>query len=263
MKPTPRYLLLSAALGAALSLSATASAQDAGLEGDVDAGIVAEAEVPAERLVERYAGFAGSEEAAAELVSDLRTGGEFTWTEEVTTTVTNDDGTTTTTTELVERTLANPNGPMGYGEVNITLSLAKALVDAGTYPDLQSALTGIATTTTHPDGTTTTVVEGGVLAMRADGMGWGRIAQEFGFNLGSLVSASNRNARADASVDAAARGQAAGAKASGRAKVDVDAGVRTGRPDTTGRPARIERPAMPTRPERPERPERSQRGGGG
>jgi len=251
MNSIPRSLLLSAALVAALSTMLPAQAQEA----DAEAGFVAEATVPAERLAGRYADLAGSEEAAADLVSQLRTGGDFTVVEEVTTTTTNDDGTTTTTTELVERTVVNPNGPMGYGEVNITLSLAQALVDAGAYADLQSALTGSAVVVTNPDGTTTTTFEGGVLAMRADGMGWGRIARELGFNLGQLVSASNRGDKAQAGIEASAHARG---KAGTAGNVRVDAGVR-GRPEGVGRPAL---PIRPERPQRPERPERPERGGG-
>lgn len=245
MNAIPRHLLAVALAAAVSSIAIPAQAQDT----PADAEIVADATVPADRLAERYAGLAGSEEAAAALVDQLRTGEDFTVVEEVTTTVTNDDGTTTTTTELVERTITNTNGPMGYGEVNITLSLAQALMDAGTYADLQSALTGVETTVTNADGTTSVLVEGGVLAMRADGMGWGQVAQELGFNLGELVSASNRGTRTDA----------AGARAERRV---ADAG----RPDTAGRPERVERPQRPDRPERPqrpERPERPERGGRG
>lgn len=250
--------VLSAALAAALLSTAAVHAQDATTQADAE--LIAEATVPTDRLAERYAALAGSEEAAAELVGQLRTGDDFTVVEEVTTTVTNADGTTTTTTELVERTVVNANGPMGYGEVNITLSLAQALVDAGAYPDLQSALSGVETTITNADGTTSVVTDGGVLTMRADGMGWGQIAQELGFNLGELVSASNRGTRADAGLQARANGQARGDSA--RAGASVNARVDIGRPDTAGRPATVERPQLPTRPERPQRPERPERGGG-
>ena len=236
--------LLPLALAAALFAMTPVLAQDAG-----DDAIVAEASVPKAKLVDRYTDLAGSPEAAEDLVTDLRSGGDFVVLEQVTTTTTNPDGTTTTTTSTVERTIVNPNGPMGWGEVNITLSLAQALVDAGTAPDLQSALTGVTTTTTNPDGTTTTTTSGGVLAMRADGMGWGAIAKEMGFKLGSLVSAGNRNANAtDAS---AAKAERAAAKAE-RA---------TGKPERVAKVDRPERPAKVDRPERPERPAKPERGG--
>ncbi|HEX5663020.1 MAG TPA: hypothetical protein VFX93_05930 [Xanthomonadaceae bacterium] len=242
MRTTPRRLLLSTALIAALAASAPVLAQDA------DAELVAQASVPEARLVERYTDLAGSEAAAGDLVSDLRTGADFTVVEEVTTTTTNPDGTTTDTTELVERTVVNPNGPMGWGEVNISLSLAQALVDSGAYPSLQSALTGIETTVTNPDGTTTITSEGGVLAMRAEGMGWGAISKELGFNLGSLVSASNRR---DKSVAASAR--------VGKAERTTGKPDRIARVDRPEKPEKLDRPQRPERPERPQKPERSGR----
>lgn len=249
MNATPRYLLLSAALSAALFAVTPAFAQDTGS----DDAVVAEASVPAERLAERYAELAGSPEAAADLVSQLRSGGDFTVVETVTTPVldANGDpvldanGNPQTTTTTVERSIVNPNGPMGYGEVNITLSLAQALLDAGAYPDLQSALTGIPTTVTNPDGTTTTTSSGGVLAMRADGMGWGQIAKELGFNLGALVSAGNRNGKA----------QAARTERSDRV-------ARADKPERAAKPERPARPERAERPERPQRPDKPERGGG-
>lgn len=241
MKTKPRYLLLSAALSAALCAVAPAFAQDAG----GDDTVVAEASVPAERLAERYAELAGSPEAAADLIDQLRSGGDFTVTDTVTTPVLDANGNPQTTTTTVERSIVNPNGPMGYGEVNITLSLAQALLESGAYPDLQSALTGTETTVTNPDGTTTTTSSGGVLAMRADGMGWGQIAKELGFNLGTLVSAGNRSDKAQAAR--------------------ADRGDRVARADKPERAAKPERPARPERverPERPQRPDRPERGGG-
>lgn len=241
---TTSMKLLPLALAAALFAMTPVLAQDAG-----DDAVVAEASVPKTKLVDRYTDLAGSSEAAEDLVSDLRTGGDFTVTEEVTTTTTNPDGTTTTTTSTVERTIVNPNGPMGWGEVNITLSLAQALVDSGAAADLETALTGATTTVTNPDGTTTTTTTDGVLAMRADGMGWGAIAKELGFNLGSLISAGNRNANATGA--AAAKTERAAAKAE---RV-------TGKPERVAKVDRPERPAKIDRPERPERPAKPERAG--
>ena len=253
MNATPRYLLLSAALSAALIAGAPAFAQDTGN----DDAVVAEAAVPADRLADRYADLAGSPEAAADLVSELRTGDDFSVTETVTTPVldANGDpvldanGNPQTTTSTVESTIANPNGPMGYGEVNITLSMAQALLDSGAYPDLQSALTGTETTVTNADGTTTTTSSGGVLAMRADGMGWGQIAKELGFNLGTLVSASNSNGKSQAGTIRTA-------------KIDkVEKAAKADRPEHV---AKVDRPARPERierPERPQRPDKPERGG--
>ncbi len=261
MNATPRYLLLPLALSAALLATAPAFAQDAG----GDDTIVAEATVPADRLAERYAELAGSPEAAADLVGELRTGGDFTVTDTVTTPVldANGDpvldanGNPQTTTTTVERSIANPAGPMGYGEINITLSMAQALLESGAYPDLQSALTGLETTVTNADGTTTTTSSGGVLVMRADGMGWGQIAQELGFNLGTLMSAANGNGKAQ-SATARAPKSGASAKPEKAAKVD-----KPDKPDRAERGAAVDRPTPPERVERPERPQRRDRRGRG
>lgn len=243
-------LLLSLALGAALLATVPAFAQDAG----DDTILIAEASVPQDRLVARYSELAGSDAAATALVNDLRTGGDFSVTTDVTTTVTNPDGTTTTTTAPVTTTIANPNGAMGWGEVNITLSLAQALLDSGAATDLQSALTGTSTTVTNPDGTTTTTTAGGVLALRADGMGWGAIAKELGFNLGTLISAGNRSDKATAAK--AAKGERADKAKAERAGGKPDRVTKIERPS---RPDRLDRPAKPERPERPAKPERGGR----
>lgn len=240
-------LLLSVALGAALLGAVPAFAQDSGDE----TVLIADASVPQDRLVERYSALAGSDAAATDLVNTLRTGADFSVTTDVTTTVTNADGTTTTTTAPVTSLIANPNGAMGWGEVNISLSLAQALLESGAASNLQSALTGTTTTVTNPDGTTTTTTAGGVLALRADGMGWGQIAKELGFNLGTLISAGNRNAKA---TEAAA----ANAERTARGKVDRAARV-TGKPDRVTRVERPSRPDMPDRPTKPDRPDRPDR----
>ena len=252
MNTSFRRLPLCIALTALLSAAVPAFAQDAGS----DTEIVAEATVPRDRLVDRYSEVAGSDAAAASLIDGLRKGGEFTVQESVTTTTTNADGTKTTTTTLVDRTVPNPAGPMGWGEVNISLSLAQALVDAGTYTNLATALAGVPTTVTNADGTTTTTVEGGVLAMRADGMGWGAIAKELGFNLGSLMSASNKNEHAVAAADKKSERAAKAEKAE-----KAERAAKAERPERVAKVDRPERPSRPERIERPQRPERPERGG--
>lgn len=255
MNLKPRTFILAAAISAALFTMAPGFAQDA----DPDAPVIAEATVPKARLVDRYIELAGSPEASSDLVGDLRTGGDFVVVEEVTTTTTNPDGTTTTVTTEVERTIVNPNGPMGWGEVNITLSLAQAMIDSGAAPDLQSALAGA--TVTNADGTVTTTP--GVLQLRADGAGWGNIAKQLGFNLGALVSASNRSEKSVAATGRAdkaktervqgkpERAQDKPAKPERVAKVE-----RPDKPEKLDRPQRPERPERPQKPERPEKPER-------
>jgi hypothetical protein len=92
-------------------------------------------------------------------------------------------GTTTTTT------ITPPTGKMGWGNVFISLALAKdSLARAGitnpTTAQLQAALTG--GDVVGADGKTVTMK--GILQMRADGMGWGQIAQASGTKLGPVVS---------------------------------------------------------------------------
>jgi hypothetical protein len=72
----------------------------------------------------------------------------------------------------------------------------------------------------------------GVLQMRADGMGWGQIANALGFRLGDV----KRSEKAPERI------------------------ARSGRADSA-QPERLERPHKPERPVRPERPERPTRPG--
>ena len=114
-----------------------------------------------DQLVEKYTPLAGSEADAKTLIHGLRDGSDFT---------------------IKGTTFKTPTGKMGYGEVNLALSIAeKRLGTATPTPQqLQSALNG-------------------VLAMRAEGKGWGQIAQAHGFKLGEVARAEKpeRHARAE------------------------------------------------------------------
>jgi hypothetical protein len=151
------------------------------------------------QLVDKYSTFAGSDANAKSLVTGLREGKEVKLT----------DGKTTTS-------FTPPTGKLGEGNVNIALALAQeSLKEKGitnpTPDQLKSALSGI-------------------LQQRADGKGWGEIANSMGFKLGDVM----RSDKAD------------------KVAKDRDARERT---------ARAERPEKPARPEKPERPERPERGG--
>jgi hypothetical protein len=130
------------------------------------------------RLASRYADFAGSQSNAAALVAGLRSGSAFAL------------NSTSAAGALTQTTITPATKAMGYGEVNIALSLAKAeLVKNGitdpTPQQIQAALDGGTLTTSKGSVTLT-----GVLAMRQQGQGWGQIANGLGFKLGDLVSAS-------------------------------------------------------------------------
>jgi hypothetical protein len=273
---TAKHTLLFAALAATLFAATPAFAQDVPPD-----TTETDASVPRDRLVDEYAGplFAGDEVAAGDAITALRTGGDFTVVSTVTRQATNPDGTPATNpdgspkmeTVTVETVVANANGPMGWGEVDHSLGLAQALVEGGQAGSFDEALLGAAVTTTvtNPDGTTTTTTtyEGGILEMRAGGMGWGRIAKELGFrSMGEIKSGRYADAETDAgtaTVAADARGKGVAKAAGDRGKSAAHKPERvakaervTGKPEKVERIAKVERPAKIDRPERPGKPER-------
>jgi len=87
-------------------------------------------------------------------------------------------------------TFTPPTRPMGNGNVFIALSLAKAElaaqgVTSPTPTQLETALMGGTLRIGDPQRLTQTQ---GVLQLRGDGMGWGQIAQVYGFKLGPVIS---------------------------------------------------------------------------
>lgn len=165
-------------------------------------------ETPAQtRIVNSFAAFAGSEANAQSLVTGLRQGSEITLTAPGT------GGQTGTST-----TFTPPTRPMGYGNVRIALALAQEqLAQTGitqpTPEQLRVALMG---------GTTTEFA--GVLQMRADGMGWGQIANSMGVKLGHVLSGRTGQQPSTASSPAS----------SGSASTGADTGTGTGITTATG-----------------------------
>jgi hypothetical protein len=146
----------------------------------------------ADTLVERYAGLAGSQKNAQALVTGLR-----------------DSSTIRLHSGESAVTIEPPTQKMGYGNIDHALALAEASLEGIANPtpqQLKSALMG-------------------VLEKRADGMGWGQIANSLGFRLGEVKRAERAPERL----------------------------ARAGKPE---RPERLERPERPERPAKPERPER-------
>jgi hypothetical protein len=128
--------------------------------------------VASDRIASEYASFAGSRHNATNLVTGLRTGSTITLAER----------------HKPSATFTPPTRPMGYGNVSISLALARyQLAQQGiTHPtprQLETALMG-GTITSHGK----TVAYSGVLQMRAQGMGWGQIAHASGTKLGPIVS---------------------------------------------------------------------------
>jgi hypothetical protein len=135
--------------------------------------------VPQNRIASDFRPMLGNDAEA--VVHALRTGSDITLTETTPGALPGDPPVVETVT------IDSPTGPLGNGEVRHTLDLAKfQLAQAGisepTASELQAALTGGAVT--NADGATTDMQ--GILAMRADGMGWGKIAQEMGTTLGAI-----------------------------------------------------------------------------
>jgi len=136
----------------------------------------------ATKIASSFTNLAGSQDNALTLVRALRDGSKVTLT--TTTPGTGTDPGTTTATSFTP-----PTGKMGWGNVFNALALAQdSLARAGitnpTNAQLQAALMG--GDVTNSNGTTTTMK--GILQMRADGMGWGQIAQASGTKLGPVVS---------------------------------------------------------------------------
>ena len=111
-----------------------------------------------------------------QVVNDLRNG-------QCTTTTTDPKtGAAATTTEPL------PTGKMGFGNVKISLALAQESlrqqnIMQPTSEQLHTALVGGQMVPGDPNTTTT-----GILQMRAEGMGWGQIAQKYNVKLGQLMS---------------------------------------------------------------------------
>ena len=128
-----------------------------------------------DKLTSEFAIFAGSQDNSRSLVTGLRQGSEVT--------LTNDSP------AGGGATFTPPTRPMGYGNTRISLALAQEqLIRAGitqpTAEQLSASLVG--GTVTNGSGQTTELQ--GVLQMRADGKGWGRIANEMGTKLGHVMS---------------------------------------------------------------------------
>jgi hypothetical protein len=162
-----------------------------------------------EKLVDRYTDLAGSKENATSLVTGLR-----------------DDKEVTLTSGTAKETFTPLTNKMGYGNVDNALALAEtSLKQAGitepTPAQLKAALNGGSFTVSGK-----TVTLDGVLKMRAEGQGWGQIAQFYGVKLGELKRSDRAN--------------------------PPSSSAQASRGDT----AKAERHGKPDRPERPEKPER-------
>jgi hypothetical protein len=161
------------------------------------------------RIAASFSGFAGSPENAESMVQGLRTG----------TSITLGPSATGPNSTAPSAGLSPATGKMGYGNVRTAISLAQASLSKE----------GI----TNPTPAQLSAALGGVLGQRAEGMGWGQIAQSMGFKLGSVMSASHTDksskqaskasktdkhdtdAQSDHAAKGLAMGKSAGANGSG------------------------------------------------
>jgi hypothetical protein len=165
-----------------------------------------------DQLVERYTALAGSKQNAESLVRGLREGDTVTlsrWNGSV--------------------MFIPPTGKLGYGNVDHALAIAAASLEkqgitSPSATELATALMG-GNVVSERSGT---VALDGVLRLRAEGKGWGQIAQAYGVKLGE-VKAADKAERAP--------------KAKNEAKTQ---GV-----------AKLQPVSKPEKPERPQKPEKT------
>jgi hypothetical protein len=133
------------------------------------------------RIISSFSVFAGSEANALSLVAGLRQGSD------ITLTVPANGGQPGAATRFTP-----PTGPMGYGNVRISLALAREQlarlgVTRPTPSQIKAVLAG-GGVASRVSGRATPFLLPGVLQMRAGGMGWAKIADTMGVPLGPAMS---------------------------------------------------------------------------
>lgn len=137
-----------------------------------------------DKISAEFSSFLGSDAKA--VVTGLRSGTPITLTSTA-------PGSTPGAPPVITTTTINPpTGKMGFGNVFISLALAKQQLNQlgitqPTPQQLQAALLGGSITTGSGTTATTTNLQG-ILTLRSQNMGWGQIAQKLGFKLGPVVS---------------------------------------------------------------------------
>ena len=186
----------------------------------------ARATQPEDKIASEFSIFAGSQDNARSLVTGLRQGSEVT--------LTNDGP------AGGGATFTPPTRPMGDGNVRISMALAQEqLIRAGvTQPTAEQLNASLVGGTVTSDSGRTTELQG-VLQMRAQGMGWGQIANSMGTKLGHVMSGVKQTNQQ------LAKGQPVpGAGVVGSAGITTAAGTRSGvtssRGNGRGAPARVE-----------------------
>lgn len=163
-----RLTMTSLALACLAALSAGAAAEETPPPTTVGTSATTEA-----KLVSEFSAFLGGEEQAAAVVTGLRQGTAFTL-----------PGTPEAGQEPPPSvTVDPPTGTLGYGNVRIALRMAQSQLAAmgitqPTAEELSAMLVG---------GEIDGAPVDGVLALRAEGMGWGEIAHRYDTTVGQLM----------------------------------------------------------------------------
>jgi hypothetical protein len=135
-------------------------------------------------------------------------------------------------------TITPPTGKMGFGNVFISLALAKQqLSQVGitqpTPSQLQAALLGGSITTGTGTAATTSNFPG-ILTLRNEGMGWGQIAHRLNMNLGKVASGLKASNSALAATSTSPTGSGV-VNASGQSVSSSENGVVTGSGKSLGK----------------------------
>ncbi len=190
-----------------------------------------------DKLSADFSSFLGADAKA--VITGLRSGTPIVLTTTTTTTSSTPSAppvTTTTTT-----TITPPTGKMGFGNVFISLALAKQElgqlgITQPTPQQLQAVLLGGSITSGTGTTATSTNLQG-ILTLRSQHMGWGQIAQKLGFKLGSVVSGL-KAANHGLAVGAASASGGAIVSASGHSVDSSESGTITNSGRTAGKSRR-------------------------
>ncbi len=152
-----------------------------------------------DRISDRFENFAGSEDNALALVIGLRAGGEITLVETTPETIDPETGEFVDAVE-VETVFTPAKSPLGYGEIYLALGLAQASLSKlgilePTSADVVASLNG-GVVLVGDDEFAEEVELVGVLALRAENHGWGKIAKETGVKLGAVKKALKKDVSA-------------------------------------------------------------------
>lgn len=199
---TPQSWKIGRSLLAALCMTALVGATSAraGEGSQLDKYAATDEAGVADRISDRFVAFAGSEDNALALVIGLRGGTEITLVETTPATTDPETGDPVEPTE-VETVFTPATGPMGYGEIYIALGLARASleelgIDEPTAAEVVASLNGGAVVINDDPEAPEEVTLDGVLTLRANKYGWGKIAKELGVKLGPVMKELKQDARA-------------------------------------------------------------------